>query len=200
MFCQCRQIRRVEPFQPLQVEEIHHRCGLRAMLQPEYMADLVYRYPIPLGFADCLRGVERNPALEIEPVRQLRSCHNLSGLEKLARSIDNLNGATLSASSCQSKSRILAQESMARRNCSARNGFVVATRTPRSMCPCFSNSACRLQGGEFALQFAGISSFTALTQTSSQRGIGRILLFLFDWWTDLHYATLLILLRFKLNG
>src|SRR5487761_2712427 len=94
------------------------------------------------------------------------------------------------SSSCQSRSRILAHESMARRNCSASTGLSVAMRTPRSMCPCFSNSECRSQGGRFALQLAGVSASATQVVASSQRDIRRILVYLFDRGTGKHYTDL----------
>jgi len=61
------------------------------MLQSEYMADLVYRYPVKRGLAKCLRRIERNPALKIEPIRQLGSGRNRGRLEELALSIHKLD-------------------------------------------------------------------------------------------------------------
>src|ERR1700692_4756926 len=117
------------------------------MLQSEHMADLVYRYPVQLGLGQRLRRIEYNPALEIEPPGNWDLATIAAGWKSSRSPSTSCIEQLCVSSACQSRSRILAQESIARRNCWARSGFAVASRTPRSMCPCFSNSEWRLQGG-----------------------------------------------------
>src|SRR5580704_8014504 len=66
------------------------------MLQSEHMPDLVQRDPVQLNFTQRLSRVERNPAIKIKPLGQLRPCCDGGGLEKLSLSIDKLDRAVLS--------------------------------------------------------------------------------------------------------
>jgi len=69
------------------------------MPQTQHVADLMHGYPIQFGFAQLHCGIEHNPALELGTVGKLGPGNHTSGcrLKKFAFSIDNLNGAILSA-------------------------------------------------------------------------------------------------------